>query len=294
MTQLAALCNDDLELDKCDRFVKSPTRPIAEPQFIVSELGKFTISSADFRNLSTPRQLTVFRQALEGIHEMHIMGIIHGDISMGNTLVQTLEPLTAGIFDFGKAVIAKTGTNTAIGPKPTLAPEVMEVAALDHPRKHYDALIDVWAWAVAVCYSSGFPGTRDWINSKDFQFLHTFLDRLQQLRPEYMHLVRLLRDVLVWNPTNRPSAEKALRYPVWDDCSDRVDEKNPSQSGNKVARTIHATDVAVAKAEKEKRDNQGKVLESGKLPQVDEAGSSAGSTEVMASDEWRNELARRT
>lgn len=69
-------------------------------------------------------KLQLCKDTLEGIKNLHTMGIIHRDIRPKNMLVLSFDLPRASLCDYGKVVEAKTATDTRISPIYTLAPKV--------------------------------------------------------------------------------------------------------------------------------------------------------------------------
>ena len=98
-----------------------------EKLYIIMPLARSDFSHiSNWANPEIPRscKLQWMRGPLEGIQALHAKGIMHRDVTLRNMLILSSKPSQAVLCDYGKAAVAKSSTNTAIGPIPTLAPEV--------------------------------------------------------------------------------------------------------------------------------------------------------------------------
>lgn len=123
-------------------------------------------------------------------------------------LVLSYDPPESVLCDYGKACHAKEDDNTALGPIPTLAPEVW--------KGMYTNTIDLWAWAIAVVMSFGYRFTKPArITEPGLQKIHHFLQDLTVATPSMHHLINLLERILQLQPEKRPSVDEALQNVCW-------------------------------------------------------------------------------
>lgn len=177
-------------------------------------------------------KLQWLREPLEGIRTMHEMGIMHRDIRPKNMLIISSVPPRATLCDYGKAKQGHSSRTTTIGPIPTCAPEVWEVAK----RGPYDAKIDMWAYGfvIAQILVFGLP------EAKSREFFHAnyritplrLVELLQLLqfecrakREEDGPLIDLVFKLLVWKPELRWSAEQALEHACWGPITQKEEEQ---------------------------------------------------------------------
>ena len=172
--------------------------------------------------ISRTTKLHWLREPLEGIRNLHSMGIMHRDIRPRNMLIVSAEPAQASLCDYGKAIEAESSTVTTIGPIPTLAPEVWTVST-DGP---YTMKIDTWAYGYAIAeilgYSTqkypgpnGFYGNNDAITRDRHSTILEMLRAHCSMASEDELLVDLVRKLLEWDPEKRWSASQALEHECW-------------------------------------------------------------------------------
>jgi len=186
------------------------------------------------------RELAVFHQALMGICSLHSLGYMHRDITVRNIAIITLTPPEATLLDFGKTVkISKElQTDTGIGPKNTLAPEVWS-------KNGYTETVDLWAWAYAIAdvILYNWRGKlhihqsllHDQIQRGHLVKIHSWLKDAALKTPAYGKLISLLCDVLQWEPSVRPSVKAALNHPCWQTDMQTEGIKPPEAKRRRIA-----------------------------------------------------------
>lgn len=145
---------------------------------------------------------------------------MHRDISAKNLLVESLSPAEAALCDYGKAIMAEESTDTAIGPKPTLAPEVW-------CQRPYNNKIDVWSLAYAWLgtFRLGLLARPEKIDKATHRQILEVVHLLLETGDIEEHFSILLRQMLAWEPQDRISTDEALNHPCWKDVLDpRQDE----------------------------------------------------------------------
>jgi len=204
-------------LGQVDWCYEDGTKHLASDQshvkgYIFSELGSYDLSSSGFKRLRVAKRLTVYRKILEGIDELHGLGLMHRDITVRNALV--MGHLNARIFDWGKCTNKQEDNETALGPKPTCAPEVH--ALVEAKQKTYSKAIDLWSYGFMIAMAEGYrQGPNSFISPKRFQVLLTWVDGLADQEPLLKCLSQLLNNLLVWAATERWSAAQALSPPLF-------------------------------------------------------------------------------
>lgn len=172
-------------------------------------------------------KLQLCKEILEGIKNLHAMGIIHRDIRPKNMLVLSFDPPRASLCDYGKAVEAKTATSTKIGPIYTLAPEVWTTAK-DGP---YTAMIDTWAYGYAIAEILGYkPSDYSKITPRGLASILLTLEVFHGKGTQAEALVNLVSKLLVWQPQNRWSAEQALHHACWLPIAPEKDQRHDSSA----------------------------------------------------------------
>ena len=161
------------------------------------------------------QQVDVYRKPLEGVCEMHADGWIIRDISNMNILVTKLDPVSAVLADFGKAVKTVRQDSMLIGPRALQAPEI------DGSTK-YTNKADIWTFALTVSETI-LPEMTSWPEwQRDAPQGPLFMARLfeqfdKSARTSTLAaaLVKVLRGMLMFDPDCRMSASETLAaWPV--------------------------------------------------------------------------------
>ncbi|KAH8743625.1 kinase-like domain-containing protein [Diaporthe sp. PMI_573] len=168
-------------------------------------------------------RLMLFHQVLEGLRNLHTMGIMHRDISPRNLLVISLAPPRAAICDYGKSKVGTRGREAALGPQGFTAPEVGGPAG-------YTSAIDVFSLGLSLLATFGLwaGGNESPANPKIYQLVLQHLAGLESRMPD--GLGALLRSMLAWDPADRPTAEDALANHVWEQAAVADSGLPPSSS----------------------------------------------------------------
>ncbi|KAH8768420.1 kinase-like domain-containing protein, partial [Diaporthe sp. PMI_573] len=187
-------------------------------------------------------RLALFHQVLEGLRNLHAMGIMHRDISPRNLLVFSLAPPRAAICDYGKSKVGTRGHEAALGPQGFTAPEVGGLAG-------YTSAIDVFSLGLSILANFGLwaGGNESPSNPEIYQLVLQHLAGLEGRMPD--GLGALLRSMLAWDPAERPSAEDAVAHQVWEQVAvtgSRLPLSTSSSSGS-------ASDSSTAAAARRRR-----------------------------------------
>ncbi|KAH0423723.1 hypothetical protein CcaCcLH18_11974 [Colletotrichum camelliae] len=167
---------------------------------------------ADCPSLTELRE--VIRQQLNATEFIHHRGIVHRDIKPPNVMVKSRHPMVTKLTDFGLAIRLPELADEAprCGTAPYTAPEILE-------RKVYDEKVDIWSLGIILLryfhelppfpkVSKGPTGWGPWRNWPDKVRHHV---QSMPLSPTS----RFISTLLTSNPTARPSAKEALRYPFF-------------------------------------------------------------------------------
>ncbi|KAF3934307.1 hypothetical protein ABW19_dt0207196 [Dactylella cylindrospora] len=164
----------------------------------------------------------IIRQVTEGIRFMHESGFVHCDLKPNNILIATREPRwNVKITDFGISKrAAEENANlhpqSIIGTEGYVAPEVLRVFSKNLPDRQYSFAVDIWAIGV-ICIElllkrrlfPTFDNLRLYLSGKkQLEF-----DIVRGIKPSE-HARDFIRQLLVLDPTNRPTANLVL-YHEW-------------------------------------------------------------------------------
>ncbi|KAH8745004.1 kinase-like domain-containing protein [Diaporthe sp. PMI_573] len=182
---------------------------IYETVYMIMPYAPLSFSTTAWRKVAPATRLALFRQVLEGLRNLHAMGIMHRDISPQNLLVFSLVPPQAAICDYGKSKVGTRGHQGALGPQGFTAPEVGGPAG-------YTSAIDIFSLGLSLLATFGrWAGWNKSLSSPDiYQLVLQHLAGLEDVMPD--GLGALLRSMLAWDPADRPTAEDALAHQVWE------------------------------------------------------------------------------
>ncbi|KAL7820732.1 kinase-like protein [Trichoderma gracile] len=183
-----------------------------EDMHLVMPYAPFTFDTAPWQEIGQSVKLALFRHALEGLKNLHAAGIMHRDINPSNVLVFSLQPAAAAIGDFGMAKVGSQGAEKSLG---SLAYQAPEVAI----QEAYTNGIDIFSLALSILATfEGCEWSGPLSDLEHYSALLSYLGRLESRMPD--GLATLLRAMLSWDPSHRPSAEDALADAVWDQVAE--------------------------------------------------------------------------
>ena len=191
------------------------------------------------QRLDEPQRTEVCRQCIEGIAWVHDRWLMHLDIKPGNIGIESFEPLSAVIFDFGHAVFAETSYDHMKGAIPYLAPEVLNLKC-DGPERHsYDKATDVWAMGLTgyqLLHRQSWAGAR-FVKDEQGKICGYQLPELVQVRQSLYDVSRgplskVLQGMIVEDPDLRIAASDALvmlneAMGVWKYSDQQDNQKRP-------------------------------------------------------------------
>jgi len=179
-----------------------------------------------------------FLQILSAVKYLHSINIAHRDLKPENVLVgEQLEELTSGIVnekeakhyrvikvaDFGlsKEKTAETELKSFVGTPQYIAPEI--IVSRVRPDKAYDVKSDMWSLGVIlyILLSGTQPFRPDRSDKKELvvQICNCDYDMSGGIWNEVSEDAKdLIKNLLVYSPDKRLSAEQAMKHPWLDDA----------------------------------------------------------------------------
>ena len=177
----------------------------------------------------------IILQVLQGLAFMHKHGYFHRDMKPENLLCTGPDNVKIADFGLAKEVRSRPPYTDYVSTRWYRAPEVLLRSTM------YSAPIDIWAVGCImaelytfrplfpgnseideifkICSLLGTPDKRDWpeayrlaaaMNFKFPQFSATAMNKIvPNASPD---AVKLISDMLRWNPDKRPTAQQALKY----------------------------------------------------------------------------------
>jgi serine/threonine protein kinase len=147
---------------------------------------------------------------------------MHQDISPNNLLVFSSSPPIAAIYDFGKSKHDPMGNQASLGPRLFATPEPNS--------SKYSNTMDVFNTGLsilAIFQKIKWPGP---LSKPDnhAQVLAHFAS-LHDSMPD--DLVALIRSILAWDPTKRPTAEEAPAHRLWQQAAAVESGSEPDTAG---------------------------------------------------------------
>jgi serine/threonine protein kinase len=205
------------------------------------------------------KRLALFYQTLSGLAELHQQKIIHGNI-LPESLLILAEPKPATLAKRQstprRAVISLNMRERKKTPDASvcIAPEVWEREKQDD-KDLDETKLDIWALAVSWLFAFTTPPKNMKIRKQSYSGLKSTLDTQTKRGFIKEPLAMLLRQMLAWEPKDRPTATEALADEVWKPIRD---EKQKEEDTKKRRR--------MEMLQGEKRDKRVKVLS----PNIDE------------------------
>jgi hypothetical protein len=182
---------------------------VYETVYMIMPYAPLSFDTMAWCKVAPAVRLALFHQVLEGLRNLHAMGIMHRDISPRNLLVFSLAPPRAAICDYGKSKVGARGHEAALGPQGFTAPEVGGSAG-------YTSAIDLFSLALSLLATFGHwdRGNESPYNPDIYHLVLQHLAGLEGRMPD--GLGSLLRSMLAWDPADRPTAHDALAHEVWE------------------------------------------------------------------------------
>ena len=91
--------------------------------------------------IAADETIEVLSQCLEALEYLHHRGVVHRDIKPSNILVESRDPLSVKLADFGLAQVAAPGLETVRGTFPYVTPEI-------YYGEDYSPAVDLWSLGV--------------------------------------------------------------------------------------------------------------------------------------------------
>ncbi|KAL7894820.1 kinase-like protein [Trichoderma sp. TUCIM 5745] len=208
----------------CGHGFEFPCSQRVEDMHLVMPYAPFTFETAPWQEIRPSDKLALFRNAFEGLKNLHAVGIMHRDINPSNLLVFSLQPAAAAISDFGMAKMGFQSAEKSLGP---LAYQAPEVAA----QETYTNSIDIFSLALSILAT--FEGCMWSGPLSDREHHSTVLNHLASLETRMPDgLATLLSAMLSWDPSHRPSAEDVLADAVWKQITDPDSDGTSDRHGS--------------------------------------------------------------
>ncbi|CAG0880451.1 unnamed protein product [Cyprideis torosa] len=180
----------------------------------------------------------IMYQVLQGLAFMHKHGFFHRDMKPENLLCMGPDLIKIADFGLAREIRSRPPFTDYVSTRWYRAPEVLLRS------ENYNSPIDIWALGCIqaelytfrplfpgtseidqlfkICSILGTPDSHDWpegyqlAKKMEFNFPHFSPTPLQSLIPQAsLEGIIMMQDMLKWNPTKRPSAQQALRYPYF-------------------------------------------------------------------------------
>ncbi|PSR80987.1 kinase-like domain-containing protein [Coniella lustricola] len=193
----------------CEHYHPLPCEQ-ADPEdvHLLTPFAPFAFATAPWQQINLPTRLALFRQVLEGLRNLHAMGIMHRDISPRNLLVYSdRAPATAfaGITDYSKAKRGVRAHETGIGPPGFIPPEVGQIW---RPVEYTNA-INVFSLGLSMAAPLVKWPYAERITLDCHNRISAPLANISN------GLGAFLSAMIVWDPSKRPIAEAATADPFW-------------------------------------------------------------------------------
>ncbi|XP_037068139.1 serine/threonine-protein kinase ICK-like isoform X2 [Pollicipes pollicipes] len=188
--------------------------------------------------LSEPVIRNIMYQVLQGVAFMHKHGFFHRDMKPENLLCMGPDLIKIADFGLAREIRSRPPYTDYVSTRWYRAPEVLLRST------SYSSPIDIWAVGCImaevytyrplfpgsseideifkICSVLGTPDKRDW--TEGYQLATTMNFTFPQFSPTALETIiptasaeaiTLIADMLRWNPSKRPTAQQALRYPYF-------------------------------------------------------------------------------
>ncbi|KAL6856401.1 kinase-like domain-containing protein [Trichoderma novae-zelandiae] len=194
-------------------FSESETSDQCHQLFYSMPLAKYTFLNVPWAEVQPTIRLLYFYQTLAGLAELHRQDITHGNILPDSLFVlPSIQPSPTVDRSVPRKAVISLCMKQSDTPKPSVcvAPEIWL------NRKPMDkAKADIWALAASWLSAffqlpSGVKVTRD-----SYHELQKNIDTRAKKRLIKEPFATLLRRMLTWEPSDRPSAEELLADVAW-------------------------------------------------------------------------------
>lgn len=202
-----------------------------ERTFYSTPLAKNNFRDMPWVNIAYEKRLALFYQTLLGLAELHQKNITHGDILPESLLIFTEpENTTKAQFPPRRAVISLNMRKRKEKPDPSVcvAPEVWSSRSEQNGDLD-ETKLDIWALAASWLFAFTVPPNNMKIRKQSYGGLKITLDTQSKKGLIKEPLVKLLRQMLAWEPQDRPSATEALADEVWNPIRDKLQEEEDSK-----------------------------------------------------------------
>ncbi|KAL6691243.1 kinase-like domain-containing protein [Trichoderma pleuroticola] len=202
-----------------------------ERTFYSMPLAKNNFRDMPWMNLKFEKRLALFYQTLLGLAELHQQNMTHGDILPESLLIFTEpESTTNAQSPPRRAVVALNMRKRKKKPDPSVcvAPEVWRSQSEQNGDLD-ETKLDIWALAASWLHAFTVPPKNTKIKKQSYGGLKMTLDTQSQRGLIKEPLVKLLRQMLAWEPQDRPSAADALADQVWNPIRDKMREEEDTR-----------------------------------------------------------------
>ncbi|KAL7921409.1 kinase-like domain-containing protein [Trichoderma austrokoningii] len=208
--------------------------------FYSTPLAKHSFVDMPWNDVEYENRLVFLYQTLSGLVKLHQQRVIHGNIRPDSLLIfdapeSTESTESAGKLNAlpGRAVISPAIRHTIRCNKSVCAaPELWETetgADLDKEK------IDVWGLAASWLFAFIFVPSGVIMNVDSYSWLDQTISLQTKKGKITEPLAQLLRQMLAWEPKDRPSAAEVLEHEIWQPMRDRKDEEKQNRKQKRKA-----------------------------------------------------------
>ncbi|KAF3066625.1 hypothetical protein CFAM422_008732 [Trichoderma lentiforme] len=187
---------------RCRRL--SYSMPLAEHHFL----------NMPWKKIDTNTRLLYFHQTLVGLAELHRQDVTHGNITPESLL---LLPGTKPTPMTDRSLPRKAVISLSMQQLDKHSPSICVAPEVWRNRKTVDGTkVDVWALAASWLFAFVRPPSGIKITKASYQTLQKTLDT--QIEKGFMKesFAALLRQMLAWEPHDRPTTTELLADPTWE------------------------------------------------------------------------------
>jgi len=189
-----------------------------EDLYIVLEYCETGSLSDIYEDLQSPftEKQTIFiaHEVLQGLHYLHMLGIIHRDIKAGNILLTRNGDIKVADFGTCGSVTENKRSEGFVGTPCWMAPEVIQCQENDGP---YDATVDIWSLGITCIelLECGPPHSLEDPIQVFWAITNGPPPELKNPDSYSLDFLQFHADCLTKDPKSRPQAIVLLKYPLF-------------------------------------------------------------------------------
>ncbi|KAH6606231.1 hypothetical protein Trco_005384 [Trichoderma cornu-damae] len=218
-----------------DKKLEKRVLGVIDQIFYSTPLAKYSFGDMPWQEVKIENRHALFHQTLVGLAELHEKNIIHGNILPESLLILAEDKPATAANDQTLAWRAAISLNMQQAKKRNasvcVAPEVWETEkkeALDRTK------LDIWALGASWLFAFTVPPKNTKMREQVYRGLQKTLDCYTDKGSITKPLAKLLRQMLAWEPHDRPSVTEALASDAWQTIKDEKQEEEDRRKRKRI------------------------------------------------------------